>query len=311
MRSHLDELADTLDANTTVEVFDYSIVKEDLDDLLPAVNNTIASAEPELSTYEKALPMIMDLQIVVNTVAWSAIHTLCLARTDSAEAPDYIFTTPPLTRTLLDSLLNTIFMFDNPEENVHWFLVSGWREQVKTFNRYKTKYGKNAAWATWLEFARRDIDQTEKFFVALSPEEKQGKATTRFWPNPGKMGAIHKDPARSFPMRDAGRTQFVRYMKDWHYGRLSGESHLNLQGLLNRGALHLPRAGNADAESFAARTRFMYLTSAFSIYLALITEVALEVSFPKDRLLPIWRKTAAAWSDVGELYTERYQALLR
>jgi hypothetical protein len=64
-------------------------------------------------------------------------------------------------------------------------------------------------------------------------------------------------------------------------------------------------------EVLAARTRYMYLTSAFSVYLALMTEIALAVDFPKDRLLAVWRKTAAVWSDVGELYGKRYKDLLK
>jgi hypothetical protein len=310
MTDDIDRLAGELDADYKQARFDYSVIRDDLDDLLPAIHNTVASAEPVLTKIEKALPMVLGLQIKVNSLTWSTIQTLCLAHESGIS--DYIFAVPPLTRTILDSLLNTLFMFDDPGQNVHWFLLAGWCEQNRELNRYKAEYGKDPAWKKWLEFAKADIAQTEKFLVTLTPDEKNHpeKPARGFWPLPGGMGTNEKNAKNSNPMLDADREAFVKYMRNWHYGRLSGESHLSLLGLMKRGALYLPQANDLSLDTLAARTRYMYLTSAFSVYLALMTEIALAVDFPKDRLLAVWRKAARAWSDVAELYVKRYKELL-
>jgi hypothetical protein len=311
LNNDIDRLAAELDANYKQASFDYSIVKGDLDDLLPAISNSVASAAPTLIQIEKALPMVLGLQMKVNSLTWSTIQSLCLAHDDGI--PDYIFAAPPLTRTILDSLLNTLFMFDDPEKNVHWFLLAGWCEQNKELNRYRAEYGNDPTWARWLEFAKADIAQTERFLVTLSDDEKRSPEMPArgYWPNPGKMGIVNpKNPKFSYPMVDPDREAFVKHMKHWHYGRLSGESHLSLLGLIKRGALYLPQANDTPLELLAARTRYMYLTAAFSVFLALMTEIAIVVEFPRDRLLTVWQRTARAWPDVAELYVERYKRLL-
>src|SRR5580692_2669721 len=89
MSDDIDRLAGELDADYKEASFDYLLVQDDLTDLFTAIGNTVASAAPMLTEIEKALPMVLGLQIRVNSLTWSTIMSLCMQL--EAGHPDYIF----------------------------------------------------------------------------------------------------------------------------------------------------------------------------------------------------------------------------
>jgi hypothetical protein len=289
-------------AGRPAEHFDYQGISSDL---AHACQSILAAIGKSTGT-EKGYPHVLALTVVVSRGTWESIRYLYFEQPpDHGWRTEFVYSIPPLARTLLDSLYNIIFMFDNPGVNVHWFLLSGWVDQKRAYSRFQQKYGTDPKWKTWFDLCVADIKQTEDHLVKITDEERRSpdKPPLGYWPNPGKMGQ---------KMQESDRAKFLEYVNDWFYGRLSGDSHLSLTGLLNRGGYCLQLAGGIDADALYAQTKAHFALTALTIYVALLSEICKELAPAADgaRLRELWNKLVV-WPDADELYKRRYEALLR
>jgi hypothetical protein len=287
--------------------FDYQSIAADLDAIVQPLLDAIGIGKAALlQEYEKGLVHVLALNVSISSDTWAAIRYLCREQPEAGWQRAFVYSVPPLARTLLDSLFTTIFLFDDPKANAHWFLAAGWSDQQRANKRFSNRYSKDPAWRTWLQFSAEDIKQTESYLVTLTKQERQSpeKPVRGYWPNPGKMGG-------TAPMRDKTRRKFLQYVNDWFYRELSGDSHLNLTGLLRRGGHRLRLTAGNDPEDLYQLTRSHFAYTALTIYLALLSEfsVELDLSVQKRSLAEMWRKLSR-WQDAADLYQERYQALL-
>jgi hypothetical protein len=288
--------------------FDYRSIASELDGLIQPILDAIGTTKAkDLQTFEKGLPHVLALTAVISSAPWHSIRFLCWERPEVGWQRDFIYSVPPLARTLLDSLFNLMFMFDNPKDNVHWFLAGGWCDQQRAYNRFKEKYGKKDAWQTWFAASSVDIKQTEDHLVDITDAERKrpDRPLKGFWPNPGQMGG------KQHPIRDQSRARFLKYTNDWFYKELSGDSHLSLTGLLNRGGHHLPLAAGVDPDDLYKLTRSKFAGTALTIYVALLSEISVELSLAQEKatLSTIW-KNLELWPDAADLHKERYERLL-
>jgi hypothetical protein len=291
-------------ASRTTEQFDFQSIARDLE----GVHQPILDAIWKAAGPEKGYPHILALTVTISKGTWESIRFLSLEQPKNGWHRQFVYSVPPLARTLLDSLFNVIFMFDNPSVNVHWFLVGGWTDQNRAHRLFRDRYGTEAEWKTWLDACEANIKQTEDHLVGITDAERKSptKPPLGYWPNPGKMG--NKDCA----IRDPGREAFLKYVNAWFYKWLSGDSHLSLTGLLNRGGYLLPLAAAVDPEELYRLTRSRFVLTALTIYIALLSEISSELALAPElaRLREIWKKLVV-WPDAADLYGKRYDALLR
>jgi hypothetical protein len=283
--------------------FDYQLIARDLEEVHQPILDAIGKARGP----EKGYPHILALTVAISKGTWESIRFLCFEQPKNGWRREFVYSVPPLARTLLDSLFNIIFMFDNPSVNVHWFLLGGWADQNKAYKRFKQRYGTECDSKTWLDCFVADIKQTEDQLVEITAAERQSPDRPRmdYWPNPGQMGKKHK-------IQDATRAAFLEHVSDWFYKHLSGDSHLSLTGLLNRGGYLLPLAAGVDPEELYGLTRSNFVLTALTIYVALLSEICKELGLVVElaRLREVWKKLVV-WPDAADLHRVRYEALLR
>jgi hypothetical protein len=284
--------------------FDYQLIVRDLE----GVHQPILDAIGKATGPEKGYPHILALTVAISKGTWESIRFLCFEQPKNGWHREFVYSVPPLARTLLDSLFNIIFMFDNPSVNVHWFLLGGWADQNKARKRFKRRYGTDFDWKTWLDCFAASIKQTEDQLVEVTKAERQSpeRPLMGYWPNPGQMSKKHNT------IQDAARAAFLEHISDWFYKHLSGDSHLSLTGLLNRGGYRLPLAAGVDPEELYRQTRSNFILTALTIYVALLSEVSKELGLVVElaRLREVWKKLVV-WPDAADLHRVRYEALLR
>jgi hypothetical protein len=291
-------------ASRTPEHFSYQSIAADLE----GVHQPILDAIGRATGPEKGYPLVLALTVVVSRGTWESIRFLCFEQPKNGWRPEFVYSVPPLARTLLDSLFNIIFMFDKPSINVRWFLVGGWVDQNRAYKRFRQRYGSEPDWRPWFDLCAADIKQTEDLLVEITDAERRSpdRPVLGYWPNPGRMGG------RESPMQDAARTRFLEYVNDWFYKRLSGDSHLSLTGLLNRGGYRRPLAAGVDPAELHMQTKSHFVLTALTIYVALLSEVCKELVLPAEltSLRKVWEKLIV-WPDARDLFGRRYEALLR
>lgn len=283
---------------------DYGPIKRPLDEIAIAIGNRLDRERyRELSGYHSALPSTVKLIIRVTALTWDSVRFLCAQHPIiHSRRQEFAISVPPLARTILDALLTTIFVFDRPSENVRWYVASGWRELSEQHALLVEKHGANPEWTEWLNRHAAIVAGWESD-ANLSPAEKANPKLVKYWPNPGKMVGRQPD----FAIKDPVRLAFGRYLNDWFYKHLSGDSHLSLSGLANRGGL-LADGGDPGER---ARVLTLYHSHAvfttMSLYVAFLSELAgqFKLELESSRLTAVW-KHIRRWPEAAELCKERY-----
>lgn len=295
------------EGSETATFFNYQSIAPILDPIPRQLLDAIATAAPTLRAHEKGLPLLLSLTVTVSAATWQSIRFLTFPQPEAGWQPGFIYSVTPLARTLIDALLNVVYLFDEPGKNARWFLISGWFEQTKEFKRIQAAWGTDPTWSTWFELAAADIKQTEDELVTPTPDERQRERAPKagWWPNPGSM--VKKHPAREPLRRD-----FISYLNDRVYGHLSADSHLSLQGLLRRGGHNLPLAEGLTHEMLHMRASSKFSLDALALYVALLSELSSEfhLSDTNASLLAIW-DLLLGHDLAASLLSRRYATSLR
>ena len=296
-------------AGQPAAAFNYQTIAKDLDEIPQRLLDAIGKEKcEELQAYETGVPHVLALTVAVSGSTWQSIRFLCWEVPEIGWQPEFAFAVPPLARTLLDSLFNIIYMFDEPAQNVHWFLANGWTDQVKEHKRLHGTYGKDPMWATWFETSAAEIKQMEEELVTLTPAERARpeKPAKGWWPNPGAMLRQGLEATKQ------DRNHFLGYLNDWFYRELSGDSHLSLSGLLHRGGHFLPLAEGINRNQLLGLARSKFILNSLTLYVALLSEISVELSLDREKakLREIWTKLVPHRQAEG-LFKQRYEKVLQ
>jgi hypothetical protein len=216
--------------------------------------------------------------------------------------PKYVLSVPPLTRAILDSLFNVVFLLENPEDHLDWYLRAGWREAYEEHDRYVRRHGDEAEWSAWLK-RHEDLvlDLERRANITDADKAPAARRKIPYWPNPGKMPKS-KALARETQV-------FLRDLVDWYYRSLSAEAHLSLPGLFKRAA-PLMRPQESDEPLQASKTLIFKLTVV--LVLALLSEVIGRTNLDlADRATYLWVVSSEVSENAQRLYEERYADLLK
>ena len=280
----------------------FETIREPLDSILVTVANKL---EREWPSRWSSLPgAAILLRAIVNVAGntYKSIRFICAdVPPDPLRRPEYALSVPPLARTILDNVFTVVFLFENLPARTQWFYKSGWRELYKELQRYQIAYGSDPRWTEWLAQKSRLVEET-KVSWGITPEEELNPTRIKWWPNPGKMKS---DPQTSQAKRD-----YLTYLSDWFYGRLSAASHLSWLGV----AMH---SANVFIEDREQRSRILnkfrsdYVMMTITLVLALISEIQIEINYNlSERLRYVWGILNPFWEEAKELYDFRYASLL-
>jgi hypothetical protein len=287
---------------------DYRPIKRALDEIADAIVNRLEREHrSEISGYHKQLPTILKLTLRVTKVTWESIRFLCAQHPIvHARREEFAISVPPLARTMLDSLLTVLYIFDRPSENARWYVASGWRELSEHHALLVGKHGADPEWAEWLTKHAEMVSGWESD-AAISPTEKADPKRIKYWPNPGRMA----QPQSGLALKDQVRLAFAQYLNDWFYRHLSGASHLSLSGLASRGGLLADAGDREERARMMTRYHSRVILTALSLYVAFLSELAgqFKLDFESARLRSIW-KHILEWPEANELHKERYDGWL-
>ncbi len=286
-------------AEETPLKIDLSPLRTPLQEIPEAIFNRLSREKKgELKAIYQGLDIILPIMVKVSANTWQSIRFLCADTSDgSGRVPELSISVPPLARTILDSLFTTVYLFDNPTENARSYYASGWREAAAYHQRLVLRHGNDLKWKGWLA-THKDVyvDGWERD-AGITPAEKTHPKTIKWWPNPGKMIRL---------VRDSGRGQFLRFLDEWYYSYLSGDSHLSLPGLARRGGHLSGYDASAHSQDVLRNYRSSVAADALALFVAFLSEVAAELAldYERDRLKQLWGHLLIS-EQYKELYAER------
>ncbi len=280
----------------------FSEFREKLDDLLEAVFNLIDRDWPSKYAHNIDLKVILLGTVKITENTYRSIRYLCADRPKSvARKLEFAVSVPPLARTILDSVFNVVYLFDDLDHRLEWYHKSGWREAYEEYLRYRDRYGHDPAWKEYLGWQKAFADYAREQWD-ITDDEVSNVKSIQWWPNPGKMA---RDPHVS-----QDRRCYLRYLNDWFYKTLSADSHLSWPGFARRSGHFL----NNDEEkrlNLLRKYKSDCVTGTISLVLSLLSEIECEFKFGRaQRLKEVWATLGEVVLETKELYEFRYAGRL-
>ena len=130
---------------------DFALISDSFDKLLKATENKVERDWPPAlgGVGAHAVPFLFSLK----TTRWTYVAT-CYLLADKPQDPrrhlEFAVAVPPLNRTVLDLVFNAVFIFDDYNERLCWYLESGLNEVNKRISQFRNTYAGNPAWDHWL-----------------------------------------------------------------------------------------------------------------------------------------------------------------
>ena len=218
-----------------------------------------------------------------------------------ARKAEYALGVPPLIRTLADTLCSIVFLFGRPPERTNIYFRSGWRELVEDTERIRTAYGSEPAWADFIKERDRAITDM-RVRVGITPGEAASPSDIPRWPIPSRM-IQHSDPA-------IDRRDYLQYIYDWYYKRLSQHAHLAYVGIAATPLL-LPGPESEESIRTLEIARTEHVMTSLTLMLAIVTELELQLKFGyADRAKYVWAVLASWDEDPKDFYRRFYEPIL-
>ncbi len=284
------------------ESLDFALVWDRLGSLYQAVHNKLEREWPVSLDPTEALPVLLRGFVLLSANTLKSIGYLCADHPpDANRRPEYALSVPPLARTLMDTLFNIVFLFENPSENIRWYWRSAWREYREDRDRYKERYGDDPRWSEWLETFEKTLEGfREPWFVEAGTDAKD----VRYWPHPGQMlrcSELSED-----------RRAFLQYLNDWFYKDLSRSSHLSGPGFILRSFTLFEYPENPKREENLVHLKGSSVFTVVTLFLAILSEIEGAVRFGlAPRMEYLWGLLKAHSEEALDLYEKRYSKLLQ
>jgi hypothetical protein len=283
------------------------VFTEPLDVLLTALENKVEREWP--ARYKHVLGSWELVWVTLQTanITYQSIRYLSVDKTrDPYRKAEYVISSPPLIRTILDNLFTLLFVFEDLPSRCDWYFKSDWREWRRELNR-------NQAEPELDEYAEEWIGRFQAFSDAgiplhnISPSEVENPDSMQSWPPPASMATWKYKPSSGEPHP----RPFLQYLHDWFYIDLSQQSHLSGGGLAKRAGVLLHGKNDPTRDSAFAKCRAMLFGQTFALTLALASEIEVYFSFGlREKVKYLWTLGNSTFGITRELYKNRYADLL-
>jgi len=222
-----------------------------------------------------------------------------------------VFALSPLTRTVLDSVFNVVFMCEDFDINWYWYCQAGYRDVVEDLTRCRDSGRTLPGWDRWVELRTKSLDILIREFN-IPIEIARNPRRVKHWPNPGAMVNYEVSSKGQLPPS----RQFLQHLNDWFYRDLSSQAHLGFAGMSNVGRLVMYNLldkkdrQRLEQEDFRAfRSNQVSRTLVLSI--VLLSEINNFFKFGLDhRLLELWISLNDHAPTAREIFELRYKSLL-
>lgn len=209
---------------------DYKLIQEPLEKLCVATANLIEREWDE--RYRKVdsarVIFLQSFRIAYNTYA--TIFFIIADVPMPERRPVFALSLPPLVRSLFEQLIAFIFLIQDIPAHVPWLFKTGYNENRIQLDHVQKYHGSKENWKDYIMELKDQLIRQEATGL-LTPQEIKNPSSIGRWPTPGKMlQKLEKNP-KTTPQT----LEFMAYLNSWLYRELSGQTHLNLSGILMRG----------------------------------------------------------------------------
>jgi hypothetical protein len=285
----------------------YRVIERDLDSLLLATGNKIEREWPRRFASISGARELFLVTLRVADVTFRTIRYICA---DTPRDPTrqllYSISVPPLNRTILDGIFNTVFIMEDMPSRCSWYWKASWREHKEEWGRFKSEYGNLPSWSDWLSRVSQYLDWGVRVY-GISPEELANPKIILPWPNPGRMPnyGLKKGVAVS-PSRN-----FLAYLNDWFYRDLSGQSHLSQLGLVKRAGFLIDGFSLDDfKEESVTKFKQDQVATAITLVTCFASEIELFFHFGQaTKIKYLWTILQEYFPIAKEICDKRYSNL--
>ena len=199
-----------------------------------------------------------------------------------------------------------------------FFFKTGYTERFLEVTHCQKYYGTSAEWKKYIDAQKTQMKVEETEFQLSATEITHPESTIGRWPTPGKAVKKIRSKNPSSPV-----LPFVEFMNSWIYSDLSGLTHLNSPGFIQRSVpfLHpdveqiICNATGEETEETKAKHwkeyRMKHLLMSIGLMLALMSEFEMHFQYGfKDRIKLLWGIFNAQDDRIKEIYNRRYSLLL-
>lgn len=295
--------------------FDYQIIKSDFKKVMESAANQLERDwDNRYAQVDSArVTFVQYIRLAINT--YQTIIYICTdTKEDIDRKPFYALSLAPLTRTLFEQLIALSFLLENIPKYIPYLFKTGYTERRIELEHCEKYYLSDPSWKNYIDSLKTEIAREEKELKLTPDEIKNPKKVIQRWPTPGKILQKLKTEhptSQSIP--------FIEYINSWLYRKLSGQTHLNAVGLINRGAFFSPEIAKRlfkdnweeKLNELLMRHKMSQIYSAITLMLAIISEI--EIHFHYDlnqRLRFIWT-VVSEYSDIAkDFWNIRYSKAL-
>jgi len=215
---------------------DWQVIKEKLEELLEACANHLEREWPAKYAHIDSSRIIQFTRMRVAINAYAAIMWLVADIPEDPRRKPLVLSVAPLVRSLFEELMSLIFVFQNYEGLIQSFILTNYTEISLELEHAKKYHGDRPEWQSYIN----KLDQRRTNLAAslglTSEQSSNPLKNLGRWPTPGKMINILK---LRYP--NSTGIEFMEFVRSWIYRTLSGDTHLNFDGLLRRGSYYAPR----------------------------------------------------------------------
>lgn len=227
---------------------------------------------------------------------------------------DALLTIPSITRTMIDVLFTTVFMFDQGRflPNYVWYAKSSYREASEELLRYKRDFPQHEDYINFFE------DELGKYALGLkehlqaTDSEISKPSQLERWPTLTQV----LNPKRKYTKTPSSEcTKFFVWLNDWSYREISQIAHHSAWGVSKIGSFLLKDSlgqemqNRIDGDSIH-RFRSGQISSALTVLLCFASEINQHYNLRhNEELLLIWQYFNKV-PMIQEAWNERYKQLL-
>jgi hypothetical protein len=221
---------ETVTFKEDIPAMDYKMIQDTLEKLCEATANLLEREWPKHYRVDSArVVFFQSLRIAINTYA--TIFYIIADIEEYGRKKVYALSLPPLVRTLFEQLITFLFLMQDIPTYIPWLFKTGYTERRIQLEHVEQYHGGKANWDQYIDALKKQIAIEEKELGLTVDEISRPIKHIGRWPTPGKMLLkLRADGTASQDVLD-----YVEYLNSWLYRELSGQTHLNVSGVTQRG----------------------------------------------------------------------------
>jgi hypothetical protein len=296
-------------------ILPYGVIQEQFTTLLTfTVNMLEREWSPRYRNVDSARVLFFqEFRNAINT-----FHTILYICADTPKDPHrlpiFALSLPPLTRTLFEQLIMFVFLLEDVPAFVPWLFKTGYTEVRIELEHCQKYHGQKANWKKYIAGLKKKVAEMERSYKLTQREISKPKDNIGRGPTPGNLLYVlrnNRQKSKAIP--------FIEYIQSWLYRELSGQSHLNVLELVNRGVLFSiddakvifgakwEEKRDAHLQDYRQNQVFIAIT----MMLAISTEIEAHFHYGKKEDIKFLWTVLNDYSDMTkDLWETRYRDLL-